>query len=63
MLGTLLSNAGGSVSRSCYDPACLAAEKNQNIKQRQSCNKFNKDFKNGPCQKKSLKRKLLLTPE
>ena len=27
--------------------------KNQNIKQKQYCNKFNKDFKNGPCQKKS----------
>ena len=26
--------------------------KNQNIKQKQYCNKFNKDFKNGPCQKK-----------
>ena len=26
--------------------------KNQNIKQKQCCNKFNKDFKNGPCQKK-----------
>ena len=27
--------------------------KNQNIKQKQYCNKFNKDFKNGPHQKKS----------
>ena len=26
--------------------------KNQNIKQKQYCNKFNKDFKNGPHQKK-----------
>ena len=25
--------------------------KNQNIKQKQCCNKFNKDFKNGPHQK------------
>ena len=25
---------------------------NQNIKQKQYCNKFNKDFKNGPHQKK-----------
>ena len=25
--------------------------KNQNIKQKQYCNKFNKDFKNGPHQK------------
>ena len=26
--------------------------KNQNIKQKQYCNNFNKDFKNGPHQKK-----------
>ena len=31
--------------------------KNQNIKQKQYCNKFNKDFKNGPHKKKSLKNK------
>ena len=31
--------------------------KNQNIKQKQYCNKFNKDFKNGPHQKKNLKKK------
>ena len=31
--------------------------KKQNIKQKQYCNKFNKDFKNGPHQKKSLKKK------
>ena len=30
--------------------------KNQNIKQKQYCNKFNKDFKNGPHQK-ILKKK------
>ena len=31
--------------------------KNQNIKkQKQYCNKFNKDFKNGPHQKKNLKK-------
>ena len=29
--------------------------KNQNIRQKQYCNKFSKDFKNGPHQKKSLK--------
>ena len=28
--------------------------KNQNIKQKQYCNKFNKDLKNGPHQKKNL---------
>ena len=26
--------------------------KNQNIKQKQHCDKFNKDLKNGPCKKK-----------
>ena len=30
--------------------------KNQNIKQKQYCNKFNKDFKNGPHQKKAKKK-------
>ena len=32
-------------------------QKNQNVKQKQYCNKFNKDFKNGPHQKKVLKKK------
>ena len=32
-------------------PTCFAA-KNQNIKQKQYCYKFNKDFKKGPYQKK-----------
>ena len=32
--------------------------KNQNIKQRQYCNKFNKDFKNDPHQKKKILKKL-----
>ena len=31
--------------------------KNQNIKQKQYCNKFNKDFKNGPHQKRKEKKK------
>ena len=30
--------------------------KNQNVKQEQYCNKFNKDFKNGPHKKKNLKK-------
>ena len=34
--------------------------KKQNIKQKQYCNKFSKDFKNGPHQKKNLKKKYLL---
>ena len=33
--------------------------KNQNIKQKQHCNKFNKDFKTGPHQKRNLKKKRL----
>ena len=32
-----------------------ASYKNQNIKQKQYCNKLNKDFKNGPHQKKKKK--------
>ena len=32
--------------------------KNQNIKQKQYCNKFNKDFKNGPHQKVLKKKKI-----
>ena len=32
-------------------------KKNQNIKKKQYCNKFNKDLKNGPHQKKNLKKK------
>ena len=31
--------------------------KNQNIKQKQYCNKFNEDFKNGPHQKKKILKK------
>ena len=30
--------------------------KNQNIKQKQNCNKFNKDFKTGPHQQRNLKK-------
>ena len=30
--------------------------KNLNRKQKQSCNKFNKDFKNGPLKKKNLSK-------
>ena len=33
--------------------------KNQNIKQKQCCSEFNKDFKNGPHQKESLDKKNL----
>ena len=35
----------------------VQARKPKNIKQKQYCNKFNKDFKNDPHQIKSLKKK------
>ena len=47
------SNAGGAGLLPGWGakiPHALGA-KNQNIKQKQYCNKFNKDFKNGPHQK------------
>ena len=31
--------------------------KNQNIKQKPSCNKFHEDFKNGPCEKNIFLKK------
>ena len=34
------------------------SQKNQNLKQKQYCNKFNKDFKNGLHLKKKLKKKI-----
>ena len=47
------SNAGGAVS--IPGPGAKiphgSGPKNQNIKQKQYCNKFNEDFKNGPHQK------------
>ena len=52
---TSLSNEGGVGSipgRGAKIPHALWP-KNQNVKQKQYCNKFNKDFKNGPHQKKS----------
>ena len=55
MVKTSPSNAGGAGSipgRGAKIPHALRP-KNQNIKQMQCCNKFNKDFKNGPHQKKS----------
>ena len=33
-------------------------KKNKTIKQKRYCNKFNKDFKNGPLQKKKIFKKL-----
>ena len=57
---TSSSSAGGVGSipgRGAKIPHALRPE-NQNIKQKQYCNKFNKDFKNGPRQKK---KKILKT--
>ena len=54
---TLPSNAGGTCSipgREAKIPYTLWP-KNQNMKQKQYCNKFNKEFKTGfPHQKKNL---------
>ena len=49
MVKTLPSNARGAVSIPGQGTKVPHASgpKNQNIKQKQYCNKFNKDFKNG----------------
>ena len=63
---TSASGAGGSdliPGQRAKIPQALRPKKkkkNQNIKQKQYCNRFNKDFKNGPHQKKK-KRRLLIT--
>ena len=46
---------GGGVGRGAKIPHA-SGPKNQNIKQKQYCNKFNKDFKNGPHEKKKRDR-------
>ena len=53
------SNAGGAGSILGQGAKIPHASwpKNQNIKQKQYCNKFNKDFKNGPHQKNLKKKK------
>ena len=58
MVETLPSNAGGAGSipgQGARIPHGLRP-KGQNIKQKQYCDKFNKDFKNGPHQKNLLKK-------
>ena len=47
---TLSSDAGGAVSIPGWGAkiSCTLRPKNQNIKQKQYCNKFNKDLKNSP---------------
>ena len=58
----LPSSAGGAGSisgRGARTPHASQPE-NQNIKQKKYCNKFNKDFKNGPHQKSLKKKKTYL---
>ena len=59
MVKTSPSNAGGVGSIPGWGAKIPHASqpKNQNIKQKQYCNKFNKDFKNGPDQKILKKKK------
>ena len=63
MVKTLPSNAGGAGSipgQGAKIPHALGPKK-QNIKQKQYCNKFNKDFKNGPHQKRKRKQQICFT--
>ena len=61
MVKTLPSNAGVQVQSLVREliPHALWS-KDQNIKQKQYWNKFNKDFKSGPYQKKTLKKVTIL---
>ena len=57
---TLPANAGSAGSNPGQEAKILHASlsKNQHMKQKQYCNKFNRDFlKNSPHQKKSCKKK------
>ena len=58
MVRTSASSAGGvgSIPRQGAKIPHALQSKNQNIKQKQYCNKFKKDFKNDPHQKKKKKR-------
>ena len=68
MVKTSPSNAGGVGSipawRAKIPHASQQKKKNQkpkrtkNVKQKQYCNKFNKDFKNGPHQKEKIFKKI-----
>ena len=51
---TLLSSAGsvGSIPGRGAKTSHVLWPKNQNLKEKEYCNKFNKEFKNGPHQKK-----------
>ena len=57
---TLPSNAGGGGSIPIRELRCHMPPgwKKQNIKQKQYCNKFNKDFRKGPHPKKNILKKL-----
>ena len=62
---TLSYNAGsaGSISGRGAEIPHASRPENQNIKQKQFCNKFNKDFENGPHQKKKkILKKILCMP-
>ena len=61
-LKTSLSIAGGAglISGRGAKIPHASWPKNQNIKQKQYCNKFNKDFKNGPHQKNKQTKKTSL---
>ena len=62
MLKTSPSNAGneGLIPGWGAKIPHASGPKNQNKRQKQYCNKFNKDFKNGPHQKKKISKKLRL---
>ena len=68
MVKTSPSNAGGagSIPGQRAKIPHASQPKNQNIKkknQKQYCNEFNKDFKNGPHQKKKIKAGAVLVEE
>ena len=56
MVKTSPSNAGGTglIPGQGAKIPHASQPKNRNTKQKQYCNKFNKDFKNGPHQKKKI---------
>ena len=58
VLKTSLCNAGGmgSIPGQGAKISHASWPKKQNIKQKQYCNKFNKDFKNDPHKKRPLKK-------
>ena len=59
MVKPLPSSAGdvGSIPSQGVKNPCASRSKNQNVKQKQYCNKFNESFKNGPHQKKFFFKK------